>query len=352
MIKNKLDYKLVNIALFVLIVFLMYQTNGLWSTIASYVFKIGFPFLIAFAIGYALYPIAKKLQSFKIPKGLSILLVILFGIALISIMVLTVIPLLFEQLSSLFNLIIKFVGEMQMKYDLDFGPLTDTLTKSFDKTLAQIGSILSKGILPIISSSFSFLSTTIITLSAAIYFLVDMDKIRANIKAHYKKKGKKKYNYIKALDKSMENYLDGFVKILFITLVEYTLLYSIIGHPNAILLAFLAVMANLIPYFGGLITNVIALVTAFVVSPALFVKTIVIFAIATLLDSYIINPFVYGKSNEMHPIIVILAVFAGGILFGVVGIVISLPVTILLLTTYNYYKKDVKEIMEELKEVN
>lgn len=352
MIKNKLDFKLLNIAIFVFIVFLMYQTNGLWGNVFNCIFKIGFPFLIAFAIGYALYPYTKKLQSFKVPKALSILIIVFAIIGLFIFMILNIIPLLFEQLGSLFNLIIEFISEIQMKYDIDFGPLTDTLTTSFDKTLSQIGAILSNGIMPLISNSFSFLSTAIITISASIYFLLDMDKFRAGIKKHFKRKGKKTYNYILALDKSMKNYLEGFVRIMLITLVEYFILYKLIGHPNAMLLAFLAVMANLIPYFGGLITNVIALITAFVVSPQLFVKTLIVFAITSLLDSYIINPFVYGKSNEMHPLLVILSVFAGGILFGVVGIIISLPLTILLLTTYNYYKKDVKEMIEELKEAN
>ena len=52
----------------------------------------------------------------------------------------------------------------------------------------------------------------------------------------------------------------GLSNIIVITLVEYTLVYTIIGHPNAILLGFLAAVANLIPYFGGIIVNVIAII--------------------------------------------------------------------------------------------
>ena len=107
----------------------------------------------------------------------------------------------------------------------------------------------------------------------------------------------------------MKNYLDGFTKIIIITIIEYTIAFLLIGHPNAILLGFLSAIANLIPYFGGLITNTIAIITAIVISPKLFIRTLIVFLILSILDSYVINPFVYGKSNKLHPIIVILSVY-------------------------------------------
>ena len=110
-----------------------------------------------------------------------------------------------------------------------------------------------------------------------------------------------------------------------------------------LLLGFLAAITSLIPYFGGLFTNVIAAITAFVISPALFIRTVIAFIVLSFLDSYVINPFVYGKTNEIHPLIVILAVFAGGKLFGILGIIISLPLAISIITTYNYFKNDIND---------
>ena len=57
----------------------------------------------------------------------------------------------------------------------------------------------------------------------------------------------------------------------------------------------------------------------------------------------------YGKSNKVHPLITILAVFAGGILFGILGIVISLPVTIILITTIKFYAEDISDLWEEVR---
>lgn len=350
MFKNKLNYKLLNMLLFIGIIYLLYQTNGLWIMIGNKVVSILFPFLIAFAIAYALYPIVKYLQNKKIPKNISVFITVFIVIAFLTFIGLTMVPMLFDQLKSLFNAIIAFIKEISMKYDIDFGPLQNTLTNTFNSLIKDIGIYISNGALSIIGASFSYISTTIIILASAIYLLVDMENIRNKIKTYFKNKSKKTYNYIKLLDLSMKNYLDGFTKIIFITIIEYTITFAIIGHPNAILLGFLAALGNLIPYFGGLITNIIASITAFVISPSLFIRTLIAFLILSVVDSYVINPYVYGRTNELHPIMVIFSVFAGGILFGIFGIMISLPLTILIITTINYYKNDMKNKINELKE--
>ena len=345
MIKNKLNFKLINIALLVLIIFLLYQTSDLWIGLIMLLSKIIFPFLIAFAVAYALYPLAKFLENHKIPKKLSIFIVVALVVAIFVIALFMFFPLLFEQLGSLFNSIITFIKEISLEYDIDFGPLQNTLSESFNDIIKTLGKYLSDGAISVIGVSMNYLTIVFIAIASAIYFLIDMDKIRTNIKNRLLR-NLKMYNYVKELDYSIKNYLTGFMKIVLITVFEYSIAFLIVGHPNAILLGFLAAIASLIPYFGGLFTNIIAAITAFVISPALFVRTIIVFAILSFLDSYVINPFVYGKTNEIHPLVVILAVFAGGKLFGILGIIISLPVAILIITTYNYFKTDINNKIE------
>lgn len=345
MFKNKIDFKLINIALFVLIIFLLYQTSNLWIGLISLTSKIIFPFLIAFAVAYALYPFSKYLEEHKIPKKLSIFIVIALVIAVFGITLFMVFPLLFEELGSLFNSIITFIKEISLEYDIDFGPLQSTLSDSFNEIIKTLGKYISDGAISVIGISVNYLSIAFIAVASAIYFLNDMDKIRESIKKRLYKKPKM-YNYVRSLDHSMKNYVTGFLKIVVITIFEYGIAFLIIGHPHAVLLGFLAAVASLIPYFGGMFTNFIAAITAFVVSPSLFIKTVVVFFILSGLDSYVINPYIYGKTNEVHPLIVILSVFAGGKLFGIVGIIISLPVAILILTTYHYFKNDINDKIE------
>lgn len=350
MIKNKLDFKLINISLIVLIVYLMYRTGNLWIGVASKIWTIIMPFFFAFVLAYSLHPLVKALEKRKIPRGLAIFIVIAMVVGIIVFIGCLVAPIFINQLTSLFNSIMTFIKELSLDFDLNLGTIQDSLNNTFNDVISKIGADVSEGAINFIGSSISVLSTIFIGFSAAIYFLIDMDNIRNWIKKTLKKKSKKMFQYVGILDNEMKNYLSGFIKIIFISFFEYNLVFLIIGHPNALLLGTLAAFANLIPYFGGIMTNVIAAVTAFVINPLLFVRTIIAFLILSIIDGYLINPLVYGKTNKVHPIIVILSVFAGGILFGTIGIVISLPLAIILLATYKFFEDDISDKIEDIKE--
>jgi len=68
------------------------------------------------------------------------------------------------------------------------------------------------------------------------------------------------------------------------------------------------------------------------------------------IDGYVINPYVYGKTNKVHPLVVILSVFAGGILFGTLGILLALPLAIIIIATIKYFEPEVKNTIEDIKE--
>lgn len=348
--KDKINYKLVNFTLIAAIIYLLYHTGYLWMGVTDKIISILLPFFIAFVVAYALYPFMKFLTDKGIPKSLAILIIIAIAIGVVAFILLMVVPLLFSQLTSLFNGILAFIKEISINLDIDFGPLTKSLSTSFNDIMLSLGKYVSDGAVNIIGVSLGYISTAIIAFSAALYFLSDMDKIRSSIKKNLKKRSKRMYRYVSLLDSEMKSYLTGFVRIMFITIIEYSLAYTIIGHPNALLLGFLAMVANLIPYFGGMITNVVAAVTAFVISPQLFIRTVITFFVLSAVDGYLINPLVYGKTNKVHPIVVIMSVFAGGILFGIAGIIISLPLAIIIITTIKYFKTDISDKIEDIKE--
>lgn len=350
MIKNKLDYKILNCALIMVIIYLVYKTGNLWGGIISKIGELAFPFILAFVIAYALYPIVKYLRNKGMSKVLAIIFIMVTLGIILTVFGIIVLPLLFNQLSSLFNSIIDFIREFANNSPINVTGLEATLSNSFDEIIKDLGHYVSNGAINMIGLSLGLLSKLLIAFAAAMYFLADMDKIRLGVKKFLKRKSKRACQYVTLLDKEMRSYLSGFVKIMIITLFEYSIVYTIIGHPNAILLGCLAVIASLIPYFGGIMNNILAAVTAFVISPALFIRTIIVFVILSGVDGYVINPLVYGKTNQVHPLIVIMSVFVGGALFGILGIVISLPLAIILITTYKFFKGDIYEKIEDFKE--
>lgn len=317
---NKINYKLINMLLFMGIIYFIYETKGLWINIGNKMLSILFPFLISFTLAYALYPLVKFFENY-FSKIISIVLTIF----LVILTFILLIPLLINQLGCLITEVLAFIKEMSLKYEFDLELITNYIN-DIDKYISGI-----------IKTSIEIFSISFITLASTIYLLFDMKRIREKIKIYCNTKNN--YKYIKALDDSMHNYFDGFIKIIIITIIEYSITFFLIGHPNAILLGILAAIGNLIPFFGGLITNIIAAITSFVIGPKLFIRTLITFIVLSIVDSYIINPYIYSKSNELHPIIVIFSIFAGGKLFGMKGIIVSLPITILIITTINYYKQ-------------
>lgn len=350
MIKNKVDYKLINLALIAFIAYILYKTSNLWLGVVGKVLSVLSPLFIAFILAYVLHPYLKYLQSKNISKGLSMFIVIATVFVVFAVIIGIATPVLFSQISSLFSGIMAFVKEMSIKFDLDVGNLQTSLEGVFNSIITRLGEGVSNGAANIIGSSLGFLSLLLISFSIAIYILADMDSIRKEVKQYLNRKSKKISRYVAELDDQMHKYLTGYFKIVFITVFEYGLTYLIIGHPNALLLGILAAVASIIPYFGGMIANCIAAITAFVVSPALFIRTVIAFAILSTLDGYVINPLVYGKTNQIHPIITILSVFIGGALFGVAGIIFSLPFAIVLVTTYKFFKEDITEKIIDMKD--
>ena len=109
MIKNKVDFKLINTALIVLIIYLIYQTKDFWFGILSVVGKIIFPFFIAFVLAYAIYPLVRKLVNKKIPKPLAIIIVVFGILAILGLLISLITPLLTTQMRSLFDGIVTFL---------------------------------------------------------------------------------------------------------------------------------------------------------------------------------------------------------------------------------------------------
>ena len=243
------------------------------------------------------------------------------------------------------------VTDISSKYELDLGPLQTSLSDISSNILKEFGSHLSTGAITVVNTSISVFTNLIVIIIVSVYFLYDMSNIRAEIKKKLKRRRNRSFAYIKRLDKEVNNYFVGLLKNIIIQFFEYTIIFFLIGHPNWLVLGILAAVTTIIPYFGGLIVNILALVIASVISTKLFILTVIVCIICPNIDGYIIGPKVYGKTNKLHPLINIFAVFAGGVLGGFWGIVVSLPIAIIIIATYNFFKEDIDNKISEIKEI-
>lgn len=340
---KKVNYKSLNILIILAIVYVLFLMRDLWIGVFFKVLAVLKPFIIAFAMAYAIYPFLKWLQSKKIPKFFAILIILVILALFIFFVVISLVPVFTDQLVSLFGNIMKFVSEMGSKYDIDIAPIQTNLSTIFNTISSNVSKYISDGAINLVNSSISFVSNSIIVLVAFIYFLIDMDKIRDNVDEFFSKKSKKTYKLVQDIDHETTSYFKGLFLTILIQFFEYTIVFYLIGHPNFLLLGVLSSVSTLIPYFGGLIVNIIALIIASVVSPQLFVMTLIVAIVFPNIDGYLISPKIYGKTNNISPLLSIFAVFAGGVLGGFIGILIALPLTIILRTIYKSYKKDISK---------
>lgn len=349
MLKNKLNYRIINLAALMLLLYIGVTNISLWWGIFTGILSIIAPFVVGFAFAYALTPLVRFLDK-KLPRWLALLIVILGVVLLVVGLLAITLPLLYDQLTLLIKMLMEVFSNVSDKFDINIGSFEIQLTDYLNDILKSIGTVTSTTTFDILNKSLDLGGKIIVGFVGFVYFLIDMNKIRASIKDLLKSISNRAFEYIKIMDREILNYLKGLEIFMVIQLFEYSILFLIIGHPNWLVLGVLACITTVIPYFGGLITNIIAIILASVVSPQLVIATTVICLIFPQLDGYLISPKVYGKTNNVNPLITIMAVSIGGTVAGFTGIIIALPVYLLLRETYHFFKHDLRKGMNKMKE--
>lgn len=350
MFNNKINYGIVNLAALMLLLYIGVSNVGLWMGILGKCISVLGPFIVAFVFAYAFTPLVRWLDRKGLSKSLAITVVVIALVVILGGIIALTLPLLYDQLKLLAKTVVEVMQNFDTKFNINLGTYEIKITDYLNDILKSVGAVASSSTMDIINKSLGFIGKVVVGFVGFIYFLIYMENIRSTLRDLLKASNKKMFNYIKLMDTEITNYLKGLEIFMAIQLFEYSLLFLLVGHPNWLILGILACITTIIPYFGGLITNIIAIILASVISPKLFILTIIICLIFPQLDGYIISPRVYGHTNKVNPLITIMAVSIGGTLAGPVGIIVALPCYLLLRTTYNFFKKDLKKGMVKVKE--
>ncbi|MGI8696082.1 MAG: AI-2E family transporter [Mycobacteriales bacterium] len=99
------------------------------------------------------------------------------------------------------------------------------------------------------------------------------------------------------------------------------------GVPYPLALALIVTITDIIPLIGATIRAVIASATAFFVSIPVGIATAVFYLAYQQIENYLIYPRVMNKTVDVNPAAAIVGVLIGGAIFGVVGALLSIPVT-------------------------
>ena len=156
---------------------------------------------------------------------------------------------------------------------------------------------------------------------------------------------------LETINDLLSSYFIGLLLQITILFVLYTLILLIFGIDNAIVIAFLCALLNLIPYVGPMIGAVIMFVLSMTsnigqdfqnnILPTTIYVMIGYF-IAQLIDNFASQPIIFSKTTKSHPLEIFLTIIIGGLLFGVVGMITAVPI-------YTALKVILKEFLSDNK---
>ncbi|MFN2428976.1 MAG: AI-2E family transporter [Cryomorphaceae bacterium] len=175
---------------------------------------------------------------------------------------------------------------------------------------------------------FGFFGSFLLVFIYIFFFLMYRSKIKNSILLFLsEKKRAEGYKVLAASVKLSEDYLIGRLILISILAVVYSIGLSAFGVKNAIFISIFAAVLTLIPYVGNIIGFVLAFGMALFSGGGLwvFIGVAITFSVAQFVESYILEPFVVGDKVNLNPLITILVVVLGGAVWGIVGMVISIP---------------------------
>jgi predicted PurR-regulated permease PerM len=307
------------------------------------------PTILALFLAYLLQPLVIKLVEWtKMRRGLAvlisyILLIIIMmgattglGLAVSQQLtglvedLITLSEQLPAQLETLQTQVIQ-VGPWKIDLNqVNLAPITDQLSSTVQPLLLGTGTVLAS----MAGTAASFVGVMVLVLVIGFYFLMDFDKLKGAFL------GLVPENYVEDIENLIEDtgkvwhaFVRGQLVLGVVVGSVVGVALSIVGVRFALGLAMIAGMLEFVPIFGPVISGIIAALVAFFqdgnwlgLTPLAYTLLIlIIFTVIQQVENNILVPRIIGHHLNLHPLIVLLAALAGGILAGVLGILLAAP---------------------------
>ena len=349
--ESKFDFKFLNkvmyIGTFIVICFAL-KTFGILDKILELLAALT-PFYIGVIICWVSKPLANKLRKMGISKGVAatISLIIIFVIIILALSY--IIPVLVTELTQFItdvpNLYSNAVTRINLfihdRFNLDYTISSNIGDLSFLSNIT--GDILNYSI-DTAQKAGSILVSFVTAIMISFFMVKDMDRTKNSLIVLASKNGKnaERYKMLVEMDDILNSYIRGLLIDSLIVGIMTTILCLVLKLKYAVIFGIIITFLNLIPYIGAIISYCITSLYALTVGgPVLAVITFVASFIIQLIDANILQPNIIAKSVKLHPVVVICGMLVFERLFGIVGMVIAMPV-LALAKIYIKYKFGIK----------
>ena len=312
------------------------------------------PFIAAALLAYVGDPLADRLEKWRVPRSLAVLLVFLLTFLAIAAIVLLVLPLVRAQATALISALPRYISYAQEHWLPFVSNLVGTESGGDDVGLAafveKYGSMAGEWgtkVLASLGRSGGALLAALISLFLipvlTFYLLRDWDLIVERIR---KLVPRNRRETVFELAAQSDEVLGAFLRGQFLVMLGlatiYTLGLSVIGLPYAFAIGVVAGLVSFVPYLGFVFGIVLAGLTA-LNDPSgwlMLVGVVVVFSAGQMIEGSVLTPKLVGDRIGLHPVIVIFAVMAFGQLFGFFGILLALPAAAVLSVIVRYFYKN------------
>lgn len=309
------------------------------------------PFAVSALLAYLFDPFADKLESWKVSRTLSVVIVFLLMTLILFIILLFLIPTLEYQISNLITNLpsyFQWLSEhvtpwLREKFGLqtdvfNMSEVTNLLKTHWNEAGGMAKSViasLSKSSMVVMSWMMNIILVPVITF----YLLRDWDILTARVGELIPRPVYPTINKLVTESNSvMSAFLRGQFSVMLALGVIYTIGLMIIGLDLSLLIGMGAGIVSFIPYLGAITGMIVGVITAFVQFGDLsyVVYVLIVFGVGQLLEGMVLTPWLVGDRIGLHPVAVIFSVLAGGQLFGFVGILLGLPIAALIMVLLRF----------------
>ena len=298
------------------------------------------PFVAGIIIGYLLDPLAVKFEKIGLNRTLATILVMLLVVVIAVPALLLLVNMVDSQISAFINAVPGYVSSLLKKFEpllvrlqddfpnLDAEKIKTYLRANMSNNLKLLGTVV-KGVVSGGMAIVNLISLLLITPVVAFYMLRDWGSFVAKIKSLLPRKSKKSIvQQAREIDRTLAGFIRGQVSVCIILGSFYAIGLHLAGLDLGLMVGFLAGLISFIPYVGtisGFIMSVGLAIAQFNTWEP-FVAVVAVFLVGQFLEGNFLTPKLVGDSVGLHPVWIMFALLAGGVLLGFLGLMIAVPV--------------------------
>lgn len=345
----------------VLVAFVLFKEIGIFRFIGN-VLSVISPLFIGFVVAWLFAPLVDKMTKKGMSRILASIIIYVVFILFLIIFFRIFIPIIYNELNELVSTlpaimtkITNFIDDLFKEVNvegIDINGMKDNILGAITAYGNSISSSLPTTIVNVMSKLFSGLGSIFFGLIIGLYMLFDFDNVtNLLLKLIPKRHQMEVADLLENIGREVRKSVNGTLLVACMVFVCDTIGFSIIGLKSALLFGLFCGITDLIPYIGPYIGTAVATIVAFTQNTFVGVGVLIIAIIVQLVESYILQPVVMSKATKLHPVTIICGLLIFGHFFGIVGMILAVPIMSIFKVIWKFLVKKLAFLQEKNAEI-